>query len=44
MGKQSKACLSKGLKIAKLLFKRFCYEANFTASFSELLYHELIAD
>lgn len=44
VGKQSKACLSKGLKIAKLLFKRFSYDSDFTESFTEMLYRELIAD
>lgn len=44
VGKQSKTCLSKGLKIAKLLFKRFSYDVDFVTKFTDMLYRELIAD
>ena len=37
-------CLRKGLKIAKLLSKRFSYDDVFTEKFNTLLYEELIGD
>ena len=37
-------CQRKGLKIAKLLFKRFSYDVDFTQKFTELLYSEIISD
>lgn len=42
VGKQSKMCLRKGLRISKQLFQRFAYNAAFTHSFSTLLMNELI--
>ena len=44
VGKQSKMCLRKGLKIAKQLFNRFAFDAHFTQRFSALLYTEVIED
>jgi len=44
VGKQSKMCLRKGLKIAKLLSKRFSYDEVYTENFTALLYQELIED
>lgn len=44
VGKQSKMCLRKGLKIAKLLSKRFSYDEVYTENFTALLYDELIED
>ena len=42
VGKQSKMCLRKGLKIAKQLYRRFSYDADFLDDFSEIMYEELI--
>ena len=44
VGKQSKNCLRKGLKIVKLLTRRFSYDRSFTEKFTALLYSELIED
>lgn len=44
VGKQSKTCMRRGLKVAKQLVRRFSYNRSFTERFSALLYRELVAD